>query len=187
MNDKRSGKIVVLSHCMLNVHCLEENLAIYPGAEEEIIKLLLKKGVGIFQILCPEIELSGIFRKPLPRESYDKKKVRQFYRELSEKITKTLLKYIKKDYEITAVLGAEGSPTCGIGTVGKWKENVQGKREFPRDIEFIDGMGVFMEELKSVLLENDINPEWIGIPGKSLRTIKPESFKETLQKLDDLL
>ena len=45
MLDKRSGKIVIVSHCILNVHSLEENLAVYPGFEEEVVNLLIKKGV----------------------------------------------------------------------------------------------------------------------------------------------
>ena len=144
--DKRSGKIVVVSHCILNVHSLEDNLAIYPGIEEEVIELLRRKGVGIYQIPCPEVELSGIFRKALPKESYEHPKIRNVYRKLADNITQTLKWYTKKRYKILAVIGAEGSPTCGIEFVGKWKENIKSKREFPKDIEFITGMGVFMEE-----------------------------------------
>jgi hypothetical protein len=33
MEDQRSGKMVVVAHCIMNVHSLEENLAIYPGVE----------------------------------------------------------------------------------------------------------------------------------------------------------
>lgn len=50
MEDRISGKIVVVSHCILNVHSLEDNLAIYPGLEEDVINLLISKGAGIFQI-----------------------------------------------------------------------------------------------------------------------------------------
>jgi len=187
MNDKRSGKIVVVSHCLLNVHSLEDNLAIYPGLEEEVVELLIKKGVGIYQIPCPEIELSGIFRKALPKEAYEHQKIRDVYRQLAEKMTRTLIWYVKKGYEIVAVLGAEGSPTCGVGYVGKWKDNVKGKKEFPRDVEFVPGMGVFIEEFKSSLNKKNIHPEWVGIPGKSIRSIKPEAFNSTLVELDDVL
>lgn len=31
MEDKRSGRLVVVSHCIMNVHSLEDDLAIYPG------------------------------------------------------------------------------------------------------------------------------------------------------------
>jgi len=187
MEDRRSGKIVVVSHCIMNVHSLEDDLAIYPGVEEEVIELLIKKGVGIYQIPCPEIELSGIFRKALPKESYEHSKSRNVYRQLAERITNTLNWYVKKGYKIEAVLGAEGSPTCGIDLVGKWKENIAGKREFPRDIEFVTGMGVFIEEFKSSLANIDVHPKWIGIPGKSIRSLRSETFSETLNNLDDLL
>ena len=187
MKDQRSKRIVVVSHCILNVHSLEDNLAIYPGLEEEVIELLLKKGVGLYQIPCPEIELSGIFRKALPKESYDHPKIRKVYRQLADKISSTLKWYVKKGYRIEAVLGAEGSPTCGVELVGRWKENVKGKREFPKDIEFVSGMGVFIEEFKSSLGNINLYPEWIGIPGKSIRSLKPETFDQTLQRLDKLL
>lgn len=181
--DSRSGKIVVVSHCILNVHSLEDNLAIYPGLEEEVVNLLIKKGVGIYQIPCPEIELSGIFRKALPKENYDHPKIRKTYRTLAEATTQKLNQYIKKGYKIPAVLGAEGSPTCGINSVGRWEEGINDKREFPRDIEFVPGMGVFMEEFRACLKKANIHPRWIGIPGKSLRSIRPESFDEVLEKL----
>lgn len=187
MQDKRSGKIVVVSHCILNVHSLEDNLAIYPGLEEEVIELLIKKGAGIYQIPCPEVELAGIFRKPLPKESYEHSKIRKVYRKLADNIIQTLSWYIKKDYKILAVIGAEGSPTCGIDFVGKWKAYIKGKKEFPRDIEFVPGMGVFMEEFKVSLSKINIHPEWVGIPGKSIRSIKPEAFDEILNKLDKII
>lgn len=187
MQDKRSGQIVVVSHCILNVHSLEDNLAIYPGLEQEVIELLIRKGVGIYQIPCPEIELSGIFRKALPKEPYEHPKIRNVYRKLADNIAQNLRLYTKKGYKIPAVLGAEGSPTCGIDFIGRWKKNIKGKKEFPRDIEFVPGRGVFMEEFKTSLDKINIHPQWIGIPGKSLRSIKPESFEETLKKLDQLI
>ena len=187
MPDKRSGKIVVVSHCILNVHSLEDNLAIYPGLEQEIVELLVKKGVGIYQIPCPEIELSSIFRKALPKESYDRPKIRQAYRKMAQEITQTLSSYTKKGYQIPAVLGAAGSPTCGIDYIGRWKKNTRGKREFPRDIEFVPGMGVFMEEFKACLETIGVFPVWVGIPGKSIRSIDEGAFAKTLKKLDEVL
>ena len=187
MKDKRSGKIVIVSHCILNVHSLEDNLAIYPGLEEEVIDLLIKKGVGLYQIPCPEVELSGIFRKALPKESYDHPQIRKVYRNLAENIVKTLKWYLKKGYEVAAVIGEEGSPTCGIDFVGRWKKGTEGKREFPRDVEFVTGRGVFMEEFKKSLNAIEVHPLWIGIPGKSIRSRKPEKFDETLKKLNEMI
>jgi predicted secreted protein len=187
MDDKRSGRLVVVSHCIMNVHSLEDELAMYAGLERDVLELLIEKGVGIYQIPCPEVELSGIFRKALPKESYEHPKIRTFYRELAENISKTLKWYVKKDYEIVAVIGAEASPTCGIELVGRWREDAEGKKLFPKDIEFIPGTGVFMEEFKIALNNIGVRPKWVGIPGKSLRSVRPESFNNTLEKLGRLL
>lgn len=187
MKDTRSGRVVVVSHCILNVHSLEDDLAMYPGLEREVIELLIKKGVGIYQIPCPEMELSGIFRKALPKDSYEHPKIRTFYRSLAEKISKPLKSYVKKGYEIVAIIGAEASPTCGIDSVGRWKKDAEGKKVFPKDIEFIPGRGVFMEEFQAVLEDIGVHPEWVGIPGKSLRSRRPKSFDATLERLDRLL
>jgi predicted secreted protein len=186
MRDKRSGKIVVVSHCILNVHSLEDNLAIYPGLEEEVVNLLMAKEVGIFQIPCPEMEIFGIFRKPLPKEPYESPRIRGGYRKLAEKIARRLLQFKKKGYQIVAILGAEGSPTCGINLVGRWKDPSK-KGRFPEDVVFVEGTGVFMEELKRILKENGIQTSWIGIPGKSIRTINPGSFEKTLKRIETIL
>lgn len=84
------------------------------------------------------------------------------------------------------MLGAEGSPTCGISLVGKWKDPVK-KSRFPDDVVFVKGMGVFMEEFKPSLEKKEIRPHWIGIPGKSTRTINPKIFEETLFKIREIL
>ncbi len=186
MNDQRSGKIVLVSHCILNVHSLEDGLAVYPGLEEDIIKVLIEKGVGIFQIPCPEMGVFGIFRKPLPKEAYEHTKIRMKYKELANSISEQIDAFKKKNYEIAAVIGAEGSPTCGISRVGKWKDPIK-KGRFPDDILFVEGMGVFMEELKQSLEQKGIRPHWIGIPGKSIRTIDPKSFEETILKIKTIL
>jgi len=42
MSDRRSSRLVVVSHCLLNVHSLEDGLAMYPGLEEELVKMLIE-------------------------------------------------------------------------------------------------------------------------------------------------
>lgn len=186
MRDKRSGKIVIVSHCILNVHSLEDGLAIYPGLEEDIVNILIEKGVGIYQIPCPEMYIMGIFRQPLPKEPYEHPRIRRKYRELAESLVEQLLWFRRKGYKIVAVLGAEGSPTCGICRVGRWKDPIK-RGKFPDDVVFVEGMGVFMEEFKALLEEEGIKPVWIGIPGKSIRSIDPDSFRETIDKLKEVL
>ncbi len=173
--DPRSGKIVVVSHCLLNVHSLEDGLAEYRGCEEELISALIEEGVGIFQLPCPEMTISHISRLPLPKDSYDNPRIREKYRELAREVASTLSQFASKGYKIVAVVGAEASPTCGISVVGRWKDPEKRGR-FPEDVEFVEGMGVFMEELKRELEERDIQTNWIGLPGKTLKSLDPERY-----------
>jgi len=46
---------------MLNVHSLENNLAEYPGLEEEIVQIALKQGLGFIQLRYPETRLHGSY------------------------------------------------------------------------------------------------------------------------------
>jgi len=182
MRDGRSGRLVLVSHCILNVNALEDGLAIYPGCEEDVIKILIEKGVGIIQIPCPEISIMSIDRLPMPKDAYENTKIRGRYRDLALKVFDYLRKFIDKGYELVAVIGAEGSPTCGISKVGKWKDPIR-KGRFPDDVVFVEGMGIFMEELKKLLDSQGIKPLWIGIPGKSIRSIDSDAFKNTIDKL----
>lgn len=173
--DLRSGKIVVVSHCLLNVHSLEDGLAEYRGCEEEFLRTLIEEGVGIFQLPCPEMEISHISRAPLPKDSYDHPAIRERYRELAGRIVSRLKQFAEKGYKIVAVIGAEASPTCGISIVGKWKDPEK-RGKFPEDVEFVKGMGVFMEELRGELGKVGISTRWVGLPGKTLKSIDPETY-----------
>lgn len=187
MSDARSNRIAVLCHCMLNVHSLEAGLAEYPGLEEDLITLLIKKGFGIVQLHCPETRLHGIERQPMPKDTYDKPKIRESYRRLAQEEFLQLKEFIKKDAEIVMVVGAEASPSCGVNIVGRWKKASDPvSRKFPDDVDFIQGRGVYMEELEKLLESESIKPYWIGVPGFSLKTVFPELFKETMQKVNEL-
>jgi len=182
MNDARSGKIVVVSHCLLNVHSLEDDLAVYSGLEEKLFGLLMTSSVGIIQIPYPEMWLSGIFRKPLLKKAYNQPVIRKKYRRLATEISGQIRQFTREGYRITAILGAEGSPTYKIDRVGSWKDP-QKKGKFPEDIDFVLGRGVFMEELSSELENYEITVPWIGIPGKSIREGNREAFAETFAEL----
>ncbi len=75
-----------------------------------------------------------------------------------------------------------------LNRVGKWREDIpKSEWEFTRDVHFIEGRGVYMEELEKEMRKNEIYPEWIGIPGKSIRARDPEAFKKTLTDIEKKL
>jgi len=172
----------------LNVHSLEDGLAGYPGIEEDVVVALMEKGVGLVQLHCPETRLHGIQRLPMPKDTYDKPEIRASYAAQAREEVLQLREFKKNGAEIVAVVGAEASPSCGINIVGRWKPGVPVEtRSFPEDIDFIEGRGVFMEELEKALSAEGIRPKWIGVPGKSLKKVFPEMFKETLQLIQNEL
>jgi len=184
---KRSNKIVVFCHCMLNVHSLEDNLAEYPGLEEDIVEAAMEQGVGFVQLRCPETRLHGIERLPMPKDSYDKPKIRESYRKQAEEEVLQLREFVKNGAQIVAIVGAEASPSCGVHYVARWKPGVEPKdRKWPDTVDFVPGRGVYMEELEKQLDEEDIFPEWIGVPGVSMKKAFPDMFDETLKKIKEL-
>ena len=187
MPDERSNRIAVVCHCMMNVHSLEDNLAEYPGLEEEVVQALIEKGFGIVQLRCPETRLHGIERLPMPKDTYDKPHIRESYRAQAAEEVLQLKEFARNGAEIAVVVGAEASPSCGVTVVGRWKEGVPVETQsFPEDVDFIQGRGVYMEELEKLLDEEGIDPAWIGVPGKSTKTVFPEMFEATIQKIRDL-
>ncbi len=142
----------------------------------------------MFQLPCPEMEISHISRLPLPKESYDNPAVRKKYRGIAKQVVSRLKQFADEGYKIVAVVGAEASPTCGISLVGRWKDPKK-RGKFPDDVEFVEGMGVFMEEFKRELEEAGIHTAWIGMPGKSLRSIDPETYSKegTIEKIREII
>jgi predicted secreted protein len=172
---------------MLNVHSLEKNLAEYPGLEVDIVKAAMETGVGFVQLRCPETKLHGIERLPMPKDSYDKPKIRESYRKQAEEEVLQLNEFVKNGAEIVAIIGAEASPSCGIHYVAKWKPGIEPKdRKWPDTVDFIPGRGVYMEELEKQLKDLNINPKWIGVPGVSMKKAFPKMFEETIKEIREL-
>jgi predicted secreted protein len=187
LNDNRSNQIAIVCHCIANVHSLEDGLAEYPGLEEEVMRALIDKGFGIVQLRCPETRLHGIERLPMPKDTYDKPHIRDSYRKQAEEEILQLKEFVKKGAGITVVIGAEASPSCGVTIVGKWKDGVPVEvRQFPRDVNFVQGRGVYMEELEKLFKAEGIEPKWIGIPGKSTKKVFPVLFEEAVNQIKEL-
>src|SRR5512143_830165 len=54
LEDRRSRKVVFLSHCLLNENTRYLGGACREGCVEEIVQLCLQRGLGMVQMLCPE-------------------------------------------------------------------------------------------------------------------------------------
>jgi predicted secreted protein len=132
--DIRSRKVIMLAHCILNQNSRVAGLAYYPAAVEEIVNFLIKHDVGIVQMSCPEVVYEGLSRKTRTKEQYETPRFRSLCRQIARSTAKLLQEYLRNGVRVLAVLGVEGSPSCGI--------------EEPA--------GIFFEELKTELKKREI-------------------------------
>jgi predicted secreted protein len=54
LQDERSGRVVYVSHCLLNENTRYLGGAFRPGAVDEVVETYLRDGTGICQLPCPE-------------------------------------------------------------------------------------------------------------------------------------
>ncbi|HDD26638.1 MAG TPA: DUF523 domain-containing protein [Acidilobales archaeon] len=181
IQDRRSKKVILVSHCLLNQNSVVYGLAKRPSMVKELIDLLHELNIGIVQLPCPETLHLGLRRFWQVREQYDTQGFRELCREVLKYVITYVREYVVNGYEVVGIIGVTGSPSCGIHhtSSGDWVGNPLNATELRR----IRGMGVFMEELLNTLrasglisklrrfrlLEFDYNK-----PQESLEKIKKE-------------
>ncbi|MGE5484326.1 MAG: hypothetical protein ACM3X4_04860 [Ignavibacteriales bacterium] len=52
-DDARGKNLVLIAHCVLNQNSISDGTADYPGANGEVVNLLVRSQVGILQMPCP--------------------------------------------------------------------------------------------------------------------------------------
>lgn len=167
-NDKRSKKIILVSHCIMNQNSISDGTADYAGTFTEILDFLIKQNIGILQIPCPELlclgldrgDVNGAKRSVLEENTRIRTELLKEdnlikINKISEDIYFQINEYLKNDFEIIGCIGVDRSPSCGILTTSKNNEEIEGK-------------GVFMENLEHILKTNDININFIGIKTSDL-------------------
>jgi predicted secreted protein len=176
-DDKRSRRIVLVAHCVLNQNAKLDGCAHYPGAIEEASEALLREGLGIVQLPCPELVCLGLDRGAEPGaltsvETEDTRIARRMGEESSRLACRQLVgsvahqmeEYRKHGFELVGLVGINGSPSCGVETT--WTEGGE-----------VEGPGLFTR----MLLEMPA--------GASLRMvgIKASAPEEAIEQIDRLV
>jgi predicted secreted protein len=131
--DARSGRVVFLSHCLLNQNVRYLGGAGRAGGVAEVADGYLDRGVGICQVPCPEQRAwggvlkrrmlpaygsAGTLRSPLARlllrpfTWY----TRRVYARLARAIARDVLDYRHCGMDVVGLVGIGGSPSCGVAT-----------------------------------------------------------------------
>lgn len=131
--DARGGRVVLLSHCLLNENVRYLGGAGRAGGVQEVVDGYLSSGVGIYQLPCPEQRAwggvlkrrmlllygaGGTWRAPVARlvtTSY-LQYTRIVYRRLAHRVTKDVVDYRRSGVEVVGLVGVGGSPSCGVRT-----------------------------------------------------------------------
>ncbi len=117
-----SDRVVLVSHCILN----QSTRARWPGGGarrdtgvlRDVLELLMAEGVGVVQMDCPEFSLFGNPRRPRTKEGYDTPEFREICSQIAGRTCDRIIAFQKTGptgVEVVAVLGVEGSPSCGVG------------------------------------------------------------------------
>jgi predicted secreted protein len=163
--DKRSQKIIVCCHCVLNQNAKLEGIASWPGMINEVVELIQKSGAGILQMACPEMLYEGIGRFDKSYEQYDCPAFRQVCREISNKTIEQIRNYQKWGYKVTGILAIDGSPSCGFNltqSAPEWRGLVAEQNW--QKVRYIKKSGILFEELDPDLQNLEIPVPVVGIP-----------------------
>lgn len=110
---KRSRRVLVAAHCLLNVNSKVKGLATYEGVHPSLFPLMAA-GVGIVQLPCPELTYLGLRRWGMTKEQYDCPGYRRYCRSIAISTADQLAEYGREGYELVGLVGVDGSPSCGV-------------------------------------------------------------------------
>jgi predicted secreted protein len=155
--DSRSRNLIFLAHCLLNQNAKVQGLAGYRGAFEPLIRKILRSGVGLIQLPCPEMACLGP-KRPLGTdtvEQYDTPRYRSVCRRLARAAVREIRSYQKNGYKVVAMLGVEGSPSCSVNRVPRL---VSDRRRM------VKGSGLFTGALRQEMRRQGAMVPLIGVP-----------------------
>lgn len=177
--DKRSKKVLLMAHCILNQNSISDNTADFPGTFKEVVNLLLQYDVGVVQMPCPELLCLGLDRGDIHgaeravvventriRNALNQSLATKKLKVLVDQVIFQIDEYIKNGFSIVGIVGINRSPSCGIDTTSMNDKEVEGK-------------GVFMESLSKKLKNKGMKIEMIGV--------KTSEVDKSITKLKKLL
>jgi predicted secreted protein len=138
--DQRSGRVVFVSHCLLNQNTRYLGGAVCPGVVRDAVEPYANAGIGIVQMPCPEQRLwGGVLKRRLlllveaptrARASAALLPVfapylRWRYWRLARAIADDIEDYTTSGLGIVGVIGVADSPSCGATTTLDLKASLQ--------------------------------------------------------------
>lgn len=131
LRDERSGKVIFLSHCLLNMNARYLGGAFRSSCVSELIKGAIERDIALIQMKCPEQHVWGGILKPLMWLAFESEKSMLYqmravvipcflfythfmYRRIAKSVVSEICDYEQAGYQVIGVIGIDGSPTCGV-------------------------------------------------------------------------
>lgn len=157
----RSKKIVVVAHCLLNTNVKVDGISVERACAKKLIYYLIEKDYGIIQLPCVEMDMCGIRRWGQVKTQLNHPRYRERCEELLHPIVCQIEDYLVNGYQIKAVIGVDGSPTCGVDRtcIGDWYGEIgeqYGTMEKAATCKMVKEAGVMMDVLQKMLKNRNI-------------------------------
>lgn len=176
--DKRSKKVILVAHCILNQNSKIDRCAHYPGAASNLARILVDSGIGIIQLPCPELLYLGLDRQADSDRaaSVEEEDTRVAHLmaapefnphgfQMVEPVIRQVTEYLRNGFDVVGYLGINGSPTCGVETT--WAD----MQEKPCPGEY------------TRMLQDAFQLEGIDLPMRGVKVYLPEEAEKTLREL----
>ncbi|HJO95502.1 MAG TPA: hypothetical protein QF753_19050 [Victivallales bacterium] len=178
--DKRSRKVIILAHCILNQNAkLDRLVTSYSGTISEVANIIVNSGVGILQMPCPELLCLGLDRDCIkgtfPTIEAEKTRVgrkmsdftfKEQCSNIADNIVYQIEEYTTNNFNILGIVGVNCSPTCGTETT--WIDNDE-----------VKGQGIYIQ-----ILEEKLKDKGLKVP---IKGIKPDEINEAELIIRELL
>ena len=174
---QRSHRILVVCHCLLNANAKVAPLAAHPGAALGVLEPFLRQGLGLVQLPCPELCHLGADRWGMTREQYDCRPYLRRCLALVEPMVDMLAAQVRGGCCIEAVLGVDGSPSCGVfatclgftgGEQGKGGVDVAAATR----ARVVAGEGVFTGIFRQALAQAGLTPPFWAVDETSPTVVR---------------
>jgi predicted secreted protein len=195
--DRRSKKIVFVSHCIINCNNKFPGYADVAGAYTDFVIPILEAGIGIFQMPCCEaLGWGGVGREhiefDLDRENLDQTWIQEYPKLCAWWANWTADRfedYVVNGYKIPAIIHVQDSPTCGLDHVDPFPqvhfdlldqgmtwddlvfEHLIAGLETPEEMAArgASGSGAFGSILRNELRGRGLEVQWLGyVPSKPM-------------------
>lgn len=206
--DRRSNKLVCVSHCIINCNNKFPGYADVPGAYLSFIIPILEAGIGIFQMPCLEmLGWGGVGRKhiefDLARDNLDQEWIENYPALAAHWARWTadqIQDYRENGYQVLGIIHVGDSPTCGLDHVDSFPQvhfdlldtgvtwdnlvfdELISMLETPEEMmaRGADGKGAFGSVLRDELIARGFDIPWLPyVPSKSMAE-QAEHILETL-------